>query len=354
MKILVVDPSPPERELTLRALSSARHQVNAVGKVAEATGALQRSRHDVVVVECTTPEARDFVAELRTREGAAFHTWVIATASRASDNDMRRAFGAGVDDFVRKPINAEELLLRIDRGARAQMLWQKILGRPLSVDLISVDGFLTSHSWKGFPALACDSVGGTIGMDLTPVAHPNPLAGAVLGAQLPLTMISENLELHIAVAVDAASGRALATSVLGNEDAGERDIVDMLRELANMAAGALKRAAEEEGRVLTMGLPEDRPPGTFVFDRAKVARGFTAACGDTGATLRFLAQYIAVENRHVPVNLLRAGMVLAQDILNPAGALLVRGGTRVNEAHMNQLPRSLGETALVAVMAAAA
>ena len=105
--------------------------------------------------------------------------------------------------------------------------------------------------------------------------------------------------------------------------------------------------------MLTTGLPLNGAPSTFVHEHAKARREWTATCDDIGATFRFEVQYIISENKHLPVSALKEGMVLAHDLLNGSGALLMRGGTRLTESHLNQLARALG-VALVAVMAAAA
>ena len=355
MRALIVDPNAAEREVTTRTLLQEGYEAVGAADVAGAS-ALLATRPDIVLVESTIANG-DGIAllrDLRAQEQHTAHAFVVVTASRAQPDDMRTAFAAGADDFIRKPINPEELLLRVAGAARARVVLQKVHARLALLDIVAAADFLRSQSWASVSVRACNDVGEMLGMTLSATEDEDALGDAVMGAQLPLTMVSECFEVHLAVAVDRPSLRALAGALLGDEEAPESHVRDLLRELANVAAGSMKRAADEEGRVLTTGLPADGPPRDFRFPRAKAVRGWRALCGETGATLRFMAQYVTAENRHVPVAHLREGMVLAHDLMNPAGALLVRGGTRITEVHITQLPRMMGEATLIAVMAAAA
>ena len=53
MRLLVVDPSSAEREVTARALTSESHEVESVKDAAAAVGSLEKKRPDVILVEST-------------------------------------------------------------------------------------------------------------------------------------------------------------------------------------------------------------------------------------------------------------------------------------------------------------
>lgn len=356
MKVLVVDPNAAEREVTVRALSAEKHEVDAVKDAASAIAALEKRQPDVIVVETamTGVTGYELVKRLRAGEDMQSRHYVVMTASKPVTGDMKSAFGAGADDFVRKPINREELALRVE-GAQRLRTWMKMVhAGGGAMDLSSGGDITSTQSWLAVEAGMCSDVGDMLGMTLTPTTATNVMKGAVLGAQLPLSMASENFEVRVAVAADKESTRILAAAMLGDENAAESDILDMLREFANVAAGCFKRTSASEGRVLTTGLPLNGSPVGFVSDTAKARKEWTATCGDLGATLRFEVQYITSESKHLPLKSLKEGMVLAHDLLNASGALLIRGGTRLTESKIAQLPRVLGDAALVAVMATAA
>ena len=356
MRVLVVDPNAAEREVTVRALSSEKHEVEAVKDAAAAIAALEKKHPDAIVVEATMTGVTGFelVKRLRAGEDTASRHYVVMTAARAVTGDMKSAFGAGVDDFIRKPINKEELVLRVEGAIRLRSWMKQLRAAGSTVDL-TVDGDITStQSWALVENGMSSDVGDMLGMVLTPGVASGVMKGAFVGAQLPLSMASESFEIRVAVAADKESARALSAAMLGDADASENDLRDMLRELANIAAGWFKRTSAAEGRVLTTGLPLNGAPISFVNDAAKARKEWTATCGDTGAILRFEVQYIASESRQLPLKALKEGMVLAHDLLNASGALLMRSGTRLTSSKIAQLPRALGDAALVSVMTTAA
>jgi CheY-like chemotaxis protein len=358
MRVLVVDPNAAEREITVRALATEQHEVEAVKDAAAALAVLEKKRPDAVVVETTMTGITGFelVKRLRAGEEITARNFIVMTASKQAAGDMKTAFGVGADDFVRKPINKEELVLRVE-GAMRVRSWARLTQGAAGavVDLTTGGGDIThTQSWATVEDGMCGDVGDMLAMPLTPMKATNVLKGAVVGAQLPLSMASESFEVRVAVAADAESARALAAHLFGNPDAPEGDVRDMMREMANIAAGCFKRTSAAEGRMLTTGLPLNGSPMSFLNESAKARKEWTATCGTTGAVLRFEVQYLTAESKALPVKSLKEGMVLAHDLLNKSGALLMRSGTRLTESKIAQLPRALGDGALVAVMSAAA
>ncbi len=356
MRVLVVDPNAAEREVTVRTLTAEKHEVESAKDATTAIAALDKRRPDVVLVEATMPgvSGHELVKRLRAAEDPATHLYVVITAAKPMPFDLKNAFAAGADDFIRKPMNKEELVLRVEGAARIKTWMQRVQGKATALDLTEQSCISAAASWLTGDAAICSDVGDMLGMVMTPTPATAVMNGATVGASLPLTMVSESLEVRVGVAADAESARILGAAMLGSEDAAESDIRDMLREIANVAAGCFKRLSGVEGRILTTGLPLNGAPSTFSCAAARARKEWTAGCGDTGATLRFELQYMSIENKHVPVHALREGMVLAHDLVNPSGALLMRGGTRLTENHLNQIPRVLADGALVAIMAAAA
>lgn len=89
--------------------------------------------------------------------------------------------------------------------------------------------------------------------------------------------------MRVSVIVDPTALRAIARAVMGEDaldDAGQRDL---LRELANTAGGALKRAYAAENISLTTGLPvDDEAPLP-----SETTRWWIGRAKDAGATLGF-------------------------------------------------------------------
>ena len=69
--------------------------------------------------------------------------------------------------------------------------------------------------------------------------------------------------------------------------------------------------------------------------------------------LSFTASIISRQNQRVTAHTLREGMVLARDLKNEAGVLLIPAGTRLTSSTVDRLTKLLGATFLVEVANAA-
>jgi CheY-specific phosphatase CheX len=74
---------------------------------------------------------------------------------------------------------------------------------------------------------------------------------------------------YVGLGIDQATGKRLGGLLLGGDDASEEAIHDMVRELANVAAGAVKRRLLADGHVFKTGLPIDTELGEFRAPKAE-------------------------------------------------------------------------------------
>ena len=116
LKIMVVDDEEDARALLVEVLGERGAQVNSAGSVAQALAQFSVFRPDVLVSDIGMPEADGYslVRQLRrlpAREGG--NTPAIALTAYARAEDVDRAFEAGFQRHLAKPVDAERLIALI-------------------------------------------------------------------------------------------------------------------------------------------------------------------------------------------------------------------------------------------------
>ena len=115
--VLVVDDTPVNQIVAVRALQRCGCRSEVVGDGHEALNALTMKRYDAVLMDCQMPELDGYAAttELRRREAGGRRTPVIAVTAAAMKGDFERCIAHGMDDYVSKPLRhavLEEVLHR--------------------------------------------------------------------------------------------------------------------------------------------------------------------------------------------------------------------------------------------------
>lgn len=112
--ILVVDDEPDVTELIEYKLRQSGYTVRAVNDPLRAVGLARDLRPDIIVLDVMMPEL-DGVRLLRMIRADSLlkDTPVILLTARASAEDRVKGFETGADDYVPKPFEPRELLLRI-------------------------------------------------------------------------------------------------------------------------------------------------------------------------------------------------------------------------------------------------
>jgi CheY-like chemotaxis protein len=122
-RILLAEDNLVNQRLAVRMLEKMGHQVVVAQTGQEALHSLRSEKFDLVLMDVQMPEMDGFAAtrEIRRREqGGQEHVSVIAMTAHAMKGDRESCLEAGMDDYLAKPINREELQQVIERAMKSK------------------------------------------------------------------------------------------------------------------------------------------------------------------------------------------------------------------------------------------
>lgn len=110
--ILMVEDDPVQRRLMKAVLTRGGYNVFQACDGNEGMAVLDRQHIDLVVLDVMLPGMNGFEFAKNLRQGGSELPLLMVTA-RQTQRDKREGFLAGTDDYMTKPVDEEELLLRI-------------------------------------------------------------------------------------------------------------------------------------------------------------------------------------------------------------------------------------------------
>lgn len=104
----------------VRLLEKRGHAVTVAGNGYEALAALERQSFDVVLMNVQMPEmdGLEATAAIRAKEASTGgHVPIVAMTTAAMKGDRERCLQAGMDNYVSKPLQAQDLFDLVERLA---------------------------------------------------------------------------------------------------------------------------------------------------------------------------------------------------------------------------------------------
>ena len=134
-RLLLVEDNPINQKVATKLLEKMGYRVDVAANGVEALEALQRIDYALVFMDCQMPEMDGFEAARKIREGERsekpagtkregssrptqgrpFKMPIIAMTANALQGDRERCLHAGMDDYLCKPLSADELRAALDR-----------------------------------------------------------------------------------------------------------------------------------------------------------------------------------------------------------------------------------------------
>jgi CheY-like chemotaxis protein len=107
------------QKLAMRLLDRLGYQADLAENGREAITALERAPYDVVLMDVQMPEMDGLEAtrEIRRRRLGANNLHIIAMTANAMQGDRELCIEAGMDDYLSKPINRDDLARALDKVA---------------------------------------------------------------------------------------------------------------------------------------------------------------------------------------------------------------------------------------------
>ena len=122
LKILIAEDDRELRQLFSHVLIKNGYAVKGVSNGKEALDALDQEYYDLIISDIMMPVMDGYELVSQLRDSGSSIPVLMITAKSAFD-DLRQGFLSGTDDFMIKPVNVNEMVLRV--GAllrRAQMI----------------------------------------------------------------------------------------------------------------------------------------------------------------------------------------------------------------------------------------
>ena len=141
LKILIAEDDRELRQLFSHVLIKNGYSVKGVTNGIEALSAMENDFFDLIISDIMMPEM-DGYELVQTIRDSGNTTPVLMITAKDGFEDMRRGFVSGTDDYMVKPVNVNEMVLRVQALLRrAQMISERrqVIGNTvMEIDSLTV------------------------------------------------------------------------------------------------------------------------------------------------------------------------------------------------------------------------
>jgi CheY-like chemotaxis protein len=122
IRVLLAEDNVVNQRVILRQLQKLGYSPDLVPNGREVIEAISRVPYDIVLMDCQMPEMDGYEAcrELRRKQAPLHSTVVIAMTAGAMEEDRKRCFESGMDDYISKPVQLDQLAQVLSRWSVVQ------------------------------------------------------------------------------------------------------------------------------------------------------------------------------------------------------------------------------------------
>lgn len=120
LRVLIVEDNPDGREMLRLLLEIAGYEVEVAADGVRGVEMALRDHPDVAVVDIGLPRLDGYTVARRLRDALGREIFLITQTSYGQPEDRKRAFAAGFDVHLTKPVDPRELCGWLNRVAAAK------------------------------------------------------------------------------------------------------------------------------------------------------------------------------------------------------------------------------------------
>lgn len=144
LRILLVEDHLINQEVILNQLSLLGYEADLANNGLEALEILHQKQYDILFMDCQMPQLDGYATTQKIRQQETdHHTIIIALTAHALPTDREKCLAAGMDDYLSKPVQEEEL-------AATLMKWTYIIHQENHKSDISLPSLFTAAPMETF------------------------------------------------------------------------------------------------------------------------------------------------------------------------------------------------------------
>ncbi len=118
LRLLIAEDNPVNQRVANLLLQRLGYRATTVGNGLEVLSALELADYDAILMDVEMPEVDGCEAtrRIRARRATPTRPWIVALTAGAMQDDRERAFAAGMNDFLTKPVRPEALSAALARA----------------------------------------------------------------------------------------------------------------------------------------------------------------------------------------------------------------------------------------------